>query len=270
MADGHCATTSEVIFVEFSAGGCAGADGSSAKPYCAPNDGVAAMTVMRHVIVIRGAASSQMTLSTTTGVSPIVIGRQNSSAVAGSIPATAATAITVSSDSVLIRDLTVNAGTTPTSRGIAATGSGTKLTLLRVTASLGTGTLGAGLGVDAESGATLTMNHCTVTNNSAGGILLDGAAFDIENTTVTNNGPGTQGAITWGGILVNNPPASGSKTLNLLTVQNNMGGGVACSAAVSSSATGVLASSNTVGLDVNTTCGFSSCGAASMTCGAQP
>jgi hypothetical protein len=263
MADGHCATSGEVIFVQFNASGCPSPDGSAANPYCAPNDAVAQLTAARHVIVIVGAANSQMALATT-GKSPVVIGRKTSSGSAGSIPANATNALAISSDTVLIRDLTVNAGTTSTSTGIKVTGgAGTNASLLRVTASLGTG-----LGIDAESGATLTMNACTVTNNSmGGGILLNGAAFDIEDTTVTNNGPGTfNGLTSWGGILVNNPLIAGPAKLALLTVQNNMGPGVSCSTGVSG--TGVLASGNST-TDINTTCGFSSCGTAGSMCGAQ-
>ncbi|HSZ83838.1 MAG TPA: right-handed parallel beta-helix repeat-containing protein [Polyangia bacterium] len=200
MADGHCATTSEVIFVEFNNGGCAGADGTSAKPYCAPNDGVAQLAAGRNVIVLLGASGDRMTLNTN-GVSPVIIGRSS-----GSVPATAATAITVLSDTVLIRDLSVNAGTAPTSKGIAATGASTKLTLLRVTASLGTG-----LGVDAESGATLTMDECYVLNNSTGGILVNGAGYSIQNTVIAGNGYGVQFSA----------PVSASSQLRFNTVVNN-------------------------------------------------
>ncbi len=186
MADGHCATTSEVIFVEYSAAGCAGADGTSAKPYCLPNDGVAQLSAGHNVIVLRGAFGAQMTLSTS-AVSPVIIGRMNASSLVGSVPATVATAIAVSSDTVLIRDLTVNFGSTSTSKGIAVTGASTKVSLLRVTASLGTG-----LGVDAESGATLTMDECYVLNNSTGGILVNGSGYSIQNTVIASNGYGIQ------------------------------------------------------------------------------
>jgi hypothetical protein len=186
MADGHCATTGEVIFVEFNAAGCTAADGTSANPYCAPNDGVAHLGTGHNVIVLRGASGDRMTLNTS-GLSPIVIGRKSTSNGDGSVPATAATAISVSSDTVLIRDLNVNAGTAPTSKGIAVTGASTKLTLLRVTASLGTG-----LGIDAESGSSLTMDECYVLNNSTGGILVNGAAYSIQNTVIAGNGYGIQ------------------------------------------------------------------------------
>jgi hypothetical protein len=179
-------------------------------------------------------------------------------------------AIAIMSDTVLIRDLTVNAGTGSTSIGILVEGSGTNVTLLRVTASLGLPTTAGGMGVDAEMGTTLTMNSCTVTGNGAGGILLNGANFDIENTTVTNNGPGQDSmGNTWGGIRVITPPASGPTKLNLLTVEKNNNTGVSCSANISSMASGVLASGNGGGVDINTSCGFSSCGTPSGTCGAQ-
>lgn len=205
MADGHCAATGEVIFVEFNASGCAGADGTSAKPYCAPNDGVAHLAAGHNVIVLRGAFGAQMMLNTS-AISPVIIGRMNASSVVGSVPATVSTAITVSSDTVLIRDLTVNFGSTSTSKGIAVTGASTKLTLLRVTASLGTG-----LGVDAESGSTLTMDECYVLNNSTGGILVNGAGYSIQNTVIAGNGYGVQFSA----------PVSANSQLRFNTVVNN-------------------------------------------------
>jgi hypothetical protein len=210
------------------------------------------------VIVILGNTNSQMALATT-GLSPVVIGRKNSSGVAGTVPATAATALSISSDTVLIRDLTVNLGGGATSTGILVTGAGTNVTLLRVTASLG-----MGLGIDAETGTTLAMNNCTVTNNAmGGGILLNGGAFDVEDTTITGNGPSAD--LTWGGIKIQSPIAS-ADTLNLLTVQNNLGPGVSCSGPVAGS--GVLASGNATG-QIAGACGFSSCGTAGTMCGAQ-
>ncbi|HEX4405422.1 MAG TPA: NosD domain-containing protein [Polyangia bacterium] len=186
MTDGHCAGTGEVIFIEFNAGGCAGADGSSAKPYCAPNDGVAQLTAGRRVIVVRGAAGDRMSLSTA-GILPIVIGRKSASNVDGSIPATASTSLTISSDTVLVRDLVVNLGSMSTSKGIAIAGASTKVSLIRVTASLGTG-----LGIDAESGSSLTMDESYVLNNSSGGILISGASYSIQNSVIAGNGYGIQ------------------------------------------------------------------------------
>jgi hypothetical protein len=258
MTDGHCATTSEVIFVDSSASACATGDGTSANPVCTLTAASGLLHVGRNVIVLLGVASDHLTLSTS-GVSPVLIGRKNSSGDVGSIPAGGGVALTILSDTALVRDLTVAGGVGSGAKGVLVQGTGTKLTLLRVTANLTTG-----LGVEADTGTTLTMNACTVSNNSmGGGILLNGAAFDIESTTVTGNGPSAD--LTWGGIKIQSPIAS-EDTLNLVTVQNNLGPGVSCSAPVAG--TGVLASGNATG-QIAGTCGFSSCGTAGPMCGAQ-
>jgi hypothetical protein len=124
----------------------------------------------------------------------------------------------------------------------------------------------ASIGISAKGG-TLTLDKVTVDSCMGGGILLDGAAFDIENTTVTNNGPGQQ-PVVWGGILVNSLPASGSKLLKLVTIQNNMATGLYCSAGDSIQADGVFASANS-SLNVTTACIVTPCSPQSSTCGAQ-
>jgi hypothetical protein len=160
-------------------------------------------------------------------------------------PDTGTDGVTITSGTVYLRNLTV--------QGVTTTGSQT------------------GIGINATSGTTLYMNGCKVTGNPGGGILLNSAAFDIENTTVTGNGPGNFGGLTtWGGILVNTPPTGGPITLNLVTVQNNSPVGISCSGTITG--TGVLATGNN-----NSTnpayqisgCGFPSCTAAGTGCGSQ-
>jgi hypothetical protein len=124
-----------------------------------------------------------------------------------------------------------------------------------------------GVGLFAESGSTLRLDHVTVANSSKGGISLGGAAFDISNSTITGNGPGSDGAVSWGGIYIQLPPSGGPTRLNLVSVTNNKSIGVACTNPVAS--TTVLVSGNAGG-DITTTCGFLSCGTPSATCGAQP
>jgi hypothetical protein len=212
MTDGHCATSAEVIFVEFKAAGCPGADGSSAKPFCTPNEGVSQLSVARHVIVIRGAANNQLSLATV-GVAPVIVGKKSGIGVASSIPAGATTALGIASDTVLVRDLAVTNGSvdmgSPISTGIAVTGASTKVTLLRVTASLG-----MGLGVDAEAGALLTMDRCLVQNNSAGGVFVKGASYNIQNSIIAGNGYGitfSASTITAGSVFTfNTVVAAGS------------------------------------------------------------
>lgn len=259
MTDGHCATEGEVIYVDYTATACPG-NGNSATPFCR----LASVfpTADRRVVIIRGPADDKVQLNTT-GVRPVIIGRKNAASADASIPAGAGTAIVVGSDEVLIRDLVVAGGIAATAKGFVVSGSSTKLSLVNVRVALG-----MGLGVQADTGAYLLMDRCSVQNNSAGGILLDGATFNVRNTIVTGNGPGTLGPITWGGILVNNPPQTGPKLLELLTVQNNNQVGIVCTAAVSNTV-GVLVSGNQGG-EINPTCNFMSCGTPSATCGAQP
>jgi hypothetical protein len=132
------------------------------------------------------------------------------------------------------------------------------------------GATSTGIGINAAppggSTVTLYLSGCKVTNNAGGGILLNGAAFDIENTTVTGNGPGNFGGLTtWGGVLVNTPPTGGPAILNLVTVQSNNPVGISCSGTITG--TGVLATGN-LSTQITPSCGFTSC-AAGTGCGAQ-
>ena len=125
----------------------------------------------------------------------------------------------------------------------------------------------ASVGISAKGGV-LTLDHVTVDSSMGGGILLDGAAFDIENTVVTRNGPAQQ-PVVWGGILVNSLPASGPKLLKLVTIQNNMAPGLFCGAGNAIQGDGVFASGNAA-LDVATACNVTPCMSAGPDCGAQP
>jgi hypothetical protein len=106
----------------------------------------------------------------------------------------------------------------------------------------------------------------SVENNGGGGILLDGAAFEITDSKVTGNGPGSAGAITWGGLLVQSSPATGPAKLDHLTVSGNNGPGVSCASAIEGTA---VSASGNAAADIGPTCGITSCGAPSATCGAM-
>lgn len=229
--DGRCATDAETIYVQKTSacpGAAATADGTAAMPYCSMDPAVAAVGGTRDLIVVRGivnGASSAFSI----GSRQVSIVGQLSANVAGATDP----AIHLTAGDLYVRSLKLSTG--------------------------------GSIGCKAEVGSVLRLDRVVVTGNSSGGILLDGAAFDVENTTVTNNGPSADA--TWGGIRIQNTPAGGPARLHLLTVQNNNPSGISCSASVTG--TGVLASGNT-SVDVSATCGFSSCGTTGSTCGAQP
>jgi hypothetical protein len=236
--DGRCATDSETAYVQIGAAcsdgsGAGGAPGggTSATPFCTLQPAVAIINGgTRDLVVVRGTVTGATAAFAPGSGKKISLVGQTSALIAGG----ATPAFHLASGDAYLREVKL--------------------------------TSGASLGCQADAGSTLRLDHVTATGNIGGGILLDGAAFDIRATTVTNNGPATLGAVTWGGIFANNPPAAGPKQLLRVTVQSNLDPGVTCSAAITG--TGVLATAN-VGGDVVSTCGFASCGtAASATCGA--
>lgn len=179
MTDGHCATAGEVVFVE-AGSGCPSADGSTSKPYCTLNEGVAHLDGTRGILVVRGGLNGPLTISGSTGT-VFVVGKQNSSGAAQIGAGVGTTAVTVSSGTVSIRDLSIFNGGNSASKGIVVTGS-TTLTLANVQVNLG-----SGLGIQADTGAQLTMDRCSITGNDSGGILINGAGYNIQNTIVAAN-----------------------------------------------------------------------------------
>ena len=237
--DGRCADDAETVYVQAvsacsdssGAGGSKPAAGTSAAPLCTLQAATSALSGMADLVVVRG---------TVTG-------------------ATAAFAVPAKKKLSVIGQMTAFIAGGGTSPAFHLASGEAYLRDLKLTTA-------ASIGCQADAGSLLRLDHVTVTGNVGGGILLDGAAFEIRNSTVSNNGAGVMGAVTWGGIFANNPPAAGPKTLDLLTVQSNLSPGITCSSAITG--TGILASSN-LGGDVISTCGFAPCTAASASCGAR-
>jgi hypothetical protein len=230
--DGRCATDGETIYVS-NAAGCsdtAAGAGTAAQPFCTLEPAAKGVSSSRDVVLIRGAVLAGATAFASATESSIV------GQLGGSIASVGPNALHVGTGGKLFaRDVSVSAV--------------------------------AGVGILAETGSVLRLEHATVANSSKGGIQLSGGAFDISNSTITGNGPGTDGGFFWGGIDIQFPPAGGPARLNLVTVTNNKASGIVCSAVVTG--TGVLASGNSGG-DVGPSCGFSACAGAGATCGAQP
>jgi hypothetical protein len=227
--DGRCATDGETIYVQ-AGGACAAGTGSAALPLCDPQDAEAILALgLRRLVVVRGAVP---------GFSWTLSGPQVS--VVGQMGATVAGGANVG--------LRVNGGDLY-GRGFSVTGG------VGVNA----------VGVIAQANSTLRLDTVTVTANQGGGILLDGARFEIRKTTIVGNGPGQTGAVSWGGILVQSSPPGGLAHIENVTVKDNKAPGLTCTAAIQGS--GVLAQGNST-IDIAPTCMVTACSPAGPTCGA--
>jgi hypothetical protein len=248
MTDGHCATDNETIYVGTAATtACSDTTGMGgpSTPVCSAAYGISlAKTGSKSVVLVRGALTPPSPGSTTTIAvpAPLTIVGKNNAIIA---PATGADALLITSGDITLRNLTIQGNAAP------ATGIG-------ISAAPAPG-----------STVTLHMDTCVIANNPGGGILLNGAAFDIKNTTVTGNGPNTTTG--WGGISVQNAPASGPTTFNLVSIKDNGQIGLTCAGSIASTdtGTGVLATGNVGGIQITSICGITACTPASTTCGAQ-
>jgi hypothetical protein len=211
LENGKCAKEADVIHVQFNADNCPGADGTLTKPFCAPNDAVAKVSANQSVIVIHGPVNNQMSLNAT--LAPVVVvGKKNAGGENASIPVGVSVGVNVTAGDVLVRDLQLIGGTSAGSKGVAVAGTSTKLRLLR--AAIATVT---GLGIQADSGAALQMDRCLVEKNAAGGLLVNGASYDVTNSIFAMNGYG---------VKFNIPKAPTRFLFN--TVVSNTGNAVTC------------------------------------------
>lgn len=229
--DGRCATDGEAIYVS-NASGCsdtATGAGTAAQPFCTLEPAAKAVSSTRDLVVVRGAVTAATSAFSTSSESSIV-GQQ--SAVIASVGASA---------------LQLALGSKLYARDVSITAV-------------------SGVGVMTGASSALRLEHVTVANSSKGGIQVGGGAFDISNSTISGNGPGADGAVSWGGIYVQFPPPTGPARLRLVTLTDNKAAGITCTTAITG--TGVFAARN--GVDINSTCGFAACSPASATCGAQP
>jgi hypothetical protein len=225
--DGRCATEADTIHVR--AGNGCGALGTMAQPACTLDAARALINDSRRLVLVHGPVEGfDWTLP---AGGPVSIIGQHSAAVSGGARVGARFSGT---GEVYMRDMTVS------------------YSMLQ--------------GIVAGQGTTLRLDRMTVQTNGGGGILLDGARFDIRNTLVTDNGPGQYGAqIFWGGILVQSPPAGGPARLERVSAVSNRQVGISCSAAIEG--TGVLASGNPGGVEATPACGLNLC-MAGAGCGA--
>jgi hypothetical protein len=73
------------------------------------------------------------------------------------------------------------------------------------------------------------MNRCIVENNAKGGIQVATLNFDITNTVIAKNRPGTDmGGVTWGGVRISGTGTAGAARFLNNTVVQNMAAGISC------------------------------------------
>ena len=233
--DGRCATVTEAIFLQDTAR-CATAAGdnigSPDLPFCSVRPALVALSSDRRLIIIRGTVqATNYVVQPVAGSAQITFVGQQSGAIAGG----AFSALAIDGAAVFARDLTFKLSSAPA--------------------------------VIAKNAGVLSLQHVIVDNNPGGGVLVDGAGFEIRNTSITRNGPATTGPTTWGGMLVQNLSALTLRAIDLVTIQNNGGPGLSCSDRIDG--TRLLASDNAAS-NIGITCQVTPCSPAGPACGAQP
>jgi len=131
-------------------------------------------------------------------------------------------------------------------------------------------TIGPGptVGLTARKDSTLVVDQVIVDGNKGGGVLLDGAIFKFSRTTISSNGPGTDGTTIWGGVLVRAVSSTLPQAVfDHVSIVDNKNVGLTCGAGVNGIA--VLAKGNAGGVQVGSGCGlWAPCSTPSADCGA--
>lgn len=241
--DGHCAADAETVHVG-SPGSVPCSDtatnaGMAGAPYCTLQKGVLAANAKGKALVVLAGVLSGGVTGLALDAPLAVVGK---AAVINA--AEYSDGISITSGELYLRNLTV-------------AGSASRQT-------------GIGINAQATPGATLILHveDCTIRSNPGGGILLAAAAFDIENTVVSDNGPGeTVGGASFGGIRIDSMAAAGPARIALATITDNLAPGLSCAQGIQG--TGVLATGNAV-QNVASSCAIVPCTVSGPTCGAQP
>lgn len=223
--NGRCAGADEVVYTRDDEGGsCVGPSagagaGTLAKPYCNITDAVAAAVAQdKPAVVFRGPVGQVRMTFNQPGKTLLVVGQQG----AALEPGASGPGIEVTSGTLYARSMKVEGSSKP---GVVAKGAN----------------------------AVVHLQAMYITDN-AGGILIDGAGFTIDNTIIAGNKVGTSGETTFGGLLLR-PAPNAPKRLRHVTVVNNSNTGIACSAPLD--AVGVLVTGHDP--NVSPTCQLTPC-----------
>jgi hypothetical protein len=187
--DGHCATPGETIYViDAGPGTCNDTPawdapgGTKALPVCSLKAGLAMVTPVRYLLVLRGevSAGEEAAVARPDGLPVSIVGQGKPTLTALD------TVFALRSGAAYLRGLTVDSAF---GYGITATGT------------------------------MLTLDGVTVSGCPRGGILIERSPFDIRNTTVKNNGDASQSM--GFGIDVRTLPGNATTKLTNVTVTDN-------------------------------------------------
>ncbi len=210
MEDGHCAATTEVVYVKNDSGvTCSDSGGGSlSQPFCAPAAAIGVLSPQRPVLRIDGPAAVDRALFSGLTFRVVVVGKNDAFISPGAGIGLRATAGSI----VAVRALAIRGG--------------------------------ASVGVQADAAAELHMDRCLVENNSAGGISIGDAKYEIQNSIMAGNSYGAKFAAT-------SVPVGSGFSFN--TVVGNTGNATTCD----STSSRTLNDSIVVG--VNDSCGTVNC-----------
>jgi hypothetical protein len=213
MEDGHCAASTEVVYVKNDVASCSDTgSGRAGQPFCSPQPGIATLAMNRTVLLLEGPDPLDRAAFSGVAFPVLVVGKNGA---------------------------VINPGS---GKGLFVTG-GSVVSVRTLTISGGPGSLG----VQADTGSVLHIDRCLIQNNSVGGILINGASYDIENTIVAGNG-GTTGygvriraplslAKFSFGTVVNNPAATDCDQNIPVNIDNSIVVGVTGDCVLNNSAT---------------------------------
>jgi hypothetical protein len=166
VADGHCATADELIYVQNVQACSATGGGTAATPYCTAAQGIGALGNGKSVVIMVGAIDPWSLTSQPTGTTFVtVLGRQNATITAG-----------------------MNVGITV---------SGAKVDIRRLHLTTGTKS-----GIVASNGATLIVDRCTIDKFDQAGIMITASAYQITNTILTRNGFSSEGETIYSAVML--------------------------------------------------------------------
>ena len=220
---GRCASDAETIYVQNAAGsaGCSGGVGTSVSPYCRSQDGINAVTSSKRVVVMRGTVALGVWVASFSGSQ--VFGQNGATVTPG-----ADIGVHISSGDVYIRGLTVQGSASAVNAGIVV-----------------------------DSGATVRLDRCIVTDNVGGLLVHNGAGFEVANSVFAANQAAVGDFGAFGGVALGNTGTGLPSRFWFNTVVDNQAQGVVCTTNTQS-LDGVLLWMNTGGDQVHCTMATSS------------